>query len=152
VTRDLSAEPPAVRARLLRRVERELRRGPDLAAMHATLTAAQRQAFWRNVETLAWDWFSEQAATYARLPPGEGAAFVDRQLDLVGAWSLPQPNQAPQAPDDQGLQSLLATVQRRIDRTPPAEREQMRRFVLAVQARWFLRSLRGGLGSGPRQG
>jgi hypothetical protein len=151
VTRDLAAQTPAIRARLLRRVEHELRRGPNLAALHARLTVEQRQVFWRNVETLAWDWFREQAAAYARLPPGEEAAFVDRQLDLVSAWPLPRPDQGPDAAGNQGLQTLFAALQKRIDGTPPAERERMRQFVLAVQARLFLRTLRSGV-SGPPQG
>src|SRR5262249_17941983 len=50
VTRDLGAEPSVVRRKLLRRLERELRRGPNLAELTGQLTSEQRQNLWANVE------------------------------------------------------------------------------------------------------
>lgn len=151
VTRDLAAEPPTVRTKLLRRLERELRSGPNLSGLNGQLTAEQREALWKNIETLAWDWLREQAATYARLPPGESSAFLDRQLAFVEAWPVRDaaPSAEPGASKDgplantAGLRQLLKSLEQRIDRTPRPERDQVRKFVLAVQARIFLRTFQG---------
>jgi hypothetical protein len=154
VTRDLAAEPSAVRAKLLRRLERELRRGPNLAGLSGQLTPAQRQALWGNIETLAWDWLREQAAAYSRLPAGQGGAFLDRQLAFVEAWPVreaaPPSKGAPASAA--GLRELLETLEKRIDRTPRPERDQVRQFVLAVQARILLRTLQGASGLRVPQG
>jgi hypothetical protein len=146
----LANEPAPVRAKLLRRLERELRRGPNLDGLSGQISPEQRQVLWSNIETLAWDWLREQAAAYSRLPPGEGGAFVDRQLAFVEAWPVrdmttkPTPETQGKAANAAGLMQLLKALEQRIDRTPRPERDQVRKFVLAVQTRIFLRTLKGG--------
>jgi len=153
VTRDLAAEPVGMRIKLLRRLEIELRRGPNLADLHSQLTPEQRQTLFSNIETLAWEWLREQSAVYAGLPPGEGGAFVDKQLAFVAAWPIQDAQPATSSPEmGGGLRPLLKKLEQRIDQTPRPERDQVRKFVLAIQTRVFLRTLRGAGGLRMPQG
>jgi hypothetical protein len=152
VTRDLAAEPVGMRTKLLRRLEIELRRGPNLADLHSQLTPEQRQTLWSNIETLAWEWLREQSVVYAGLPPGQGGAFVDKQLAFVEAWPVRDASAANTKEIGGGLRPLLKKLEQRIDKTPKPERDQVRQFVLAIQTRIFLRTLKGAGGLRMPQG
>ncbi len=151
VARDLGGESPATREVLVCRLDEEFRSGIDWEATGKRLDGDQRKRVCENVLLLMGPWLKQKTDRYFALPETERTAFLDETVDSIAMWRGvesfrpdPSANNANRESNTR-VGGLPATLLNRADeydgRANPARRQQIDRFVQAVQARWLMRSL-----------
>lgn len=154
VLRDLSRESEETRAVLVRRLDQEFATGEiDFAATGEKLSLEHRQRLWRNVELLMEPWFFDKLEGYLATENEQRVAYLDHLIDTIDHWrkiEILRPGATPGA-DDESLASVGATkgfvptffaqVHKWQQQTTPARRQQAAEFLMALQVRWFMRSL-----------
>jgi hypothetical protein len=147
VTRDLAKEPAAVQQAIVHRLESGLGQSSDLSADVAELDESRRTALWSNIGVLLGPWLLERVDQYAKLPPAEQSACVDRFLDSVDQWSkigeaCLQGRGGEAGKADGSLSKLIADRIAECSRhAGPAEQKRISGFMAAVQARWIWRKV-----------
>jgi hypothetical protein len=149
VTRDLSQEPASVQQAIVHRLDSDLGSTSELAEYIAQLDASRRRMLWTNIGTLLSPWLLEKVDEYAKLPPAEQPAYLDRFLDRVDQWSkigaaCQQGGSATgaksDAKSDGALNKLIADrIAECSRRVEPAQQRRIAAFMAAVQGRWIVR-------------
>jgi hypothetical protein len=149
VTRDLSQEPASVQQAIVHRIDSDLGQTSDLAGSIAQLDASRRAMLWTNIGMLLSPWLLEKVDEYAKLPPAEQPAYLDRFLDRVDQWSkigaaCQQSGSAitakSDAKPDGSLNKLIADSIAECSRhVEPAQQKRIAAFMKAVQGRWIVR-------------
>jgi len=146
VARDLGAESMETRRVLARRLEEEFGTGIDWEGTGQQLDESQRQQLWNNVLLLLEPWLMDKTNRYFAISAAERPAFLDRLIDMIGVWrgidSL-----CPQPSDSTGQQGgllavLLEQTEQWKQQADPQRSQQIGQFMLAIQSRWLMRSLR----------
>ncbi len=154
VLRDLSQESEETRAVLVCRLDQEFATGEiDFAATGENLSPEHRQRLWRNVELLMEPWFIDKLQGYLATESDQRVAYLERLIDTIEHWrkiEILRPEATPGA-DDESLASVGATkgfvptffaqVGKWQQQTTPERRQQATEFLMALQMRWFMRSL-----------
>jgi hypothetical protein len=144
--RDLSQASAAVRNRVARRFEEELRGGGNLAAEFRSLDPQQRKRLEENLLLVLEHWFHDKMNRYFEQQPDLRAAWLDQELEQLEQVV----NRARDGRGSPlGMPSSLyiigmigSRVEEWIQRADPEMQERMREFQRAVQQRVLARQLR----------
>jgi hypothetical protein len=151
VLRDLAQEPVEVRHRLAIRLEQEFAQGSmNWQAAGARIDESHRVRLWKNVGLLAEPWFLGKVDQYISLSAQERMAYLDRLLDTLTQWkSVEQlrPSSGQEGASPSFMAQLLQWVRQWQERADPQRRDQIDQFLLAVQARWMMRSIQSAASS-----
>ena len=118
----------------------------DLQQVNSEVSAPQQRAqLEKNVNFIAGLWFRQKAETYADLPRSEQLSFIDHLIGDLQAWAPVVKTLAGGEgnPNRSSLVVLLQRIEQWIEEAPSKEQQEMRRFVAAVQARFFVRQFTG---------
>jgi hypothetical protein len=157
VTQDLGQEPYDTRLVLARRLEQEFGGKIDWTAVGSQLDERQKDRLWENVLTLLEPWFADKVDGYFQLQAPQRPAYVDRTLQLIENWkgataltaetrksgSAGRHESAGKAGPTGLIEVVIQRIGRWTESATPERRQQVREFLLAVQARWFQAALFG---------
>ena len=86
VVADISTEPADVQISLVRRLEKELSAGLDVAP-GAELTSSQQSKLNKNIKHLKRVWFVDAVEQHHQLSAAKEPAFLDHRIDTVMSWA-----------------------------------------------------------------
>jgi hypothetical protein len=80
---------------------------------------------------------------YFRLSPQERTAYLDKVLDTLSQWKTVEQLRPSGGTSESSsfVGQLLQWVRQWQDRAEPHRRDQIGQFLVAVQARWMIRSI-----------
>jgi len=163
VTRDLGRESSETRQILARRLEEEFGSGVDWESTKTQLSESQRNQLWENVVLLLEPWLLDKTQHYSQLPATERTAFLDELLDTVAIWrnietlcgqtkdpgvathtqSSGQDVPSNAAGRQQSLiERFFSQAEKCKAEAQPEDRQKIDEFLVAVQGRWLVRSLK----------
>jgi hypothetical protein len=154
VERDLTQASPAVRSRVARRLETELRDRGDLASELRMLDAPQRQRLEENLSLVMEQWFRGKVNRYFEQSPGRRTAWLDREIgELERLFNRGRQGRgsALGLPGSLYMMGLIGgRMEQWIQRADTATQERMREFQRAVNERLLARQVRGSKERHPR--
>jgi hypothetical protein len=146
--KDLSKQSWQNRLILANRLEQECSRGLDWKSLGAKLNETQQNRVWSNIPFLLRPWFVEKARSYAVLTVEKRLDYIDRQIDIITAWTGIEnllPNRLHVMPGEKspsGLSNLLCSeIDRIVEESDPPDREQISQLWTALKVRWLFRML-----------
>lgn len=143
VTRNLEQVPEATREVLAQRLEEEFSGDIDWDATARELTDGQRQLLRENVRRLVGPWIRTKARSYASLSDVQQTAYLDQLIDTLQQWRGLDKLAPGSGTTGNAESRLLATAVEQLnalaDHVDPADQEQTRAFVTALQIRWVAR-------------
>jgi hypothetical protein len=143
VTRNLEQVSEATREVLAQRLEEEFSGDIDWDATARELTDGQRQLLRENVGRLVGPWIRSKARLYASLSEVERTAYLDQLIDTLKQWRGLDSLAPVSGTSSNAEPGLLAAAMEQLnalaDHADPAEQEQTRAFVTALQTRWVAR-------------
>jgi len=149
VTRDLSQELPETRRTLARRLEQEYSEGIDWKTLDRKMSIDHRKQLWANLPVLLEIWFQDRVQGFHARAPEERLAYVDETIDAIALWNGVESLkvETPGVPSYRSglLPVLFACIENWKSRAEPPRRDQMARFLTAIQTRWMIRKLSGDL-------
>jgi hypothetical protein len=131
--------PPEHQNRMLRQLERELRRGVDWEADYRQLQRRQKRILVENLVSLAERWLDEKMVEYAELSdPYQCEQYLDGEIrSLKNMQGLQNGAFAARSDVPGGLmKALTASVKRRYDQAGWLRRGQIMSFGAAARERW----------------
>lgn len=131
--------PPEHQGKMLRQLERELRRGVDWEPDYQQLHRKQQRILVENLVSLGEKWLDEKMAEYAELPdPYQREQYLDGEIrSLKNMQGLQNGVFAARSDAPGGLaKALSASAKRRLDQAGMLRKGQLLGFAAAARERW----------------
>ncbi len=142
---DLRHQPEVVQAKLMRRLEDDLRHDEDWSADLERVPEASQKLFADNLAWLLRLWFLGKVEQFHSLPEDRRNRFVDRQLNTVMRWPRMPAGQGASGKPRRGhrLETAMASLQASGQGLDERQQTQARQFVSALQQRFIARTMGG---------
>ncbi|MGO9109435.1 MAG: hypothetical protein ACLP9L_09390 [Thermoguttaceae bacterium] len=147
VLRDLSKEPGETRQMILSRLDAEFEKAGDLTATIENMEDFHRQMLWHNIGVLLKPWLLSKVEQYSQLPAAQRTDYIDCFLDRAEVWSkvgsacLKNSTDGGRKDGSSVSKLVMEQIRQCSDRAAPEQRQQIRAFVAAAQARWLWRRM-----------